>query len=158
MTLAEAISQIESLFTVHDEAGSPISYEDQNGKVVGEGQRNMTLAPCGEPYATVSSFGVNAELPDDVMALFRSQGLAVQWWKDEVEDYAASIFVERDQWKDLHLYWRLKPAFHSTTYLAMDQGGLVRTQSPLARILQIDLGFVTSEMLISKLGPDGKEG
>jgi len=40
----------------------------------------------------------------------------------------------------------------------MDQGGLMRTQSPLARILQIDLGFVTSEFLISKLGPDGKEG
>ena len=97
------------------------------------------------------------ELPDDIMALFVNQGLAVQWWFDEVKEWGKEV-AAGGHMEDLHLYWRLKPAFHSTTYLAMDQGGLMRTQSPLARILQIDLGFVTSEFLISKLGPDGKEG
>jgi hypothetical protein len=158
MTLPEAIAKVESLFTVHHDVGSPISYEDQDGKVVGEGQRNMMQAPCGEPYVTVTSFGVDADLPDDASVMFTSPGLATQWWLDEVQDFAASIMSERTHWSDLHFYWRVKPAFVSTTYLAMDQGALLRTQSPLAAVLQIDLGFVTSEMLISKTGPDGKEG
>jgi hypothetical protein len=157
VTVAEAIAQVEALFTVHDEVGSPISYEDQEGKVVGEGPRDMRTAPCGEKYATVSSFGVDVELPEDASVMFTSAGLAAQWWIDEVQDWAATIMSERTWWHQLHLYWRVKPAFVSTTYLAMDQGSLLRTQSPLASVLQIDLGFVTSEMLLSKIGPDGKE-
>lgn len=158
MMISEAIRKIEALFTVHDEAGSPVDYEDSNGKFVADGPRNMALAPCGKKYAVVTSFGVDADLPEDAFVMFGTSGLALQWWYDEVREYARSIETDEDKWSSLHLYWRLKPVYHSTTYLAMDQGSLLRTQSPLARILQIDLGFVESQMLITKLGPDGKEG
>jgi len=100
-------------------------------------------------------------LPDDAMVMFTNEGLALSWWVDEVHEYALRLAGE-DKWREydpkLHLYWKTKPAFHSADYLAMDQGQLLRTQSPLGGILQITLGFVQSEMLISKLGPDGKEG
>lgn len=166
MTLADAIRQVEALFTVHDEIGSPVNYEDQNGAATGQEYRDMKIAPCGQPYATVSSHGVNAELPGDVMVMFASQAIAIQWWVDEVKEWGRTITLETagealapgSDFKALHLYWRTRPVFFSTTYLAMDQGGLMRSASPLSRVHQIDLGFVQAEMLISKLGPDGKEG
>lgn len=157
MTLTEAIAQVEAAFTVHEDVGRATSYEDQNGKVVGAGPRDRTLAPNGEPYLTITSHGVNAELPGDVFVLFTKEGLATQWWVDEVFEFARTLESNKDLWKKLNLYWRVKPIFHSTTFLAMDQGSLLRTASPLAALLTIDLGFTWSEMLISKTGPDGKE-
>lgn len=151
------IRKIEALFTAHDAAGYPTTWTDQDGKIVGEGANDMTLAPNGEPYVSLSSFGIDAPFPD-VDVMFASGALAMRWWADEVEDYARDIETDREKWSALHLYWRSKPVFHASTYLAMDQGGLMRSRSPLAQVMQIELGFVTSEMLISKIGPDGKEG
>ena len=157
MILAAAISNVETLFTVHEEVGFAVDYKDQDGKPVGDAPPDMTRAPCGKKYVTVTSFGVSPDLPDDALAMFSVSGMAMQWWFDEVREYARSIESDEKKWPSLHLYWKSKPAWHSTTYLAMDQGELLRTASPLRGILQIDLGFVQSEMLISKLGPDGKE-
>lgn len=158
MILAKAIAHVERLFTVHDEIGRPAPWTDQDNKTVGEGAVDMTVAPNGEAYVSVSSFGVEAELPSWAIAMFQSESLAFQWWVDEVRDYASSVESDTDRWKQLHLYWRTKPEFHKATYLVMDQASLMQTASPLSAILQIDLGFVTSQMLISKTNPDGKEG
>jgi|HubBroStandDraft_4_1064222.scaffolds.fasta_scaffold749119_2 hypothetical protein len=150
MTLAEAISQVEAMFIMHDEIGLPQTYTNQDGVFVADGPRDMMLAPCGEPYEIVSSFGVNEAL-STAPVMFASQGLAVQWWFDEVQDWKRETAAT-------HLYWRKKPEFVSATYLLMDQGAAMRTDSPLAELPQVDLGFVTARMLISKLGPDGREG
>jgi hypothetical protein len=147
VTLAEAISQAEERFTVHNEIGMAVDYVDQDGRYRGDGPRDMMLAPCGEPYVTLTSFGSGEPLAT-APVLFGSEGLAAQWWLDEFRDYAAEV-------EGTHLYWRSKPEFVSTTYLAMDQGSLLRTQSPLAEIMQIDLGFVTARLVISEKGPEG---
>ena len=147
MTLAEAVEAIEAGFIVHEEAGYASPWTDQDGEIVADGARDMTLAPNGEPYITMTSYGDSLSyLP----ALFASESLAVEWWRDEVMAYAAAV-------RGKHLYWREKPRFCSATYLAMGQAELLQTQSPLAAILQIELGFVQAMLLISKLGPDGKE-
>jgi hypothetical protein len=158
MTPEEAVAKVESWFTVHDERGLPVDWIDQNDKFMGSGALDMETAPNGEAYQVMTSYGLGARLPEHALVLFQNEGLAVQWWIDEIEDYAASLIVARDQWKRLHLYWRDKPEFLTTTYLTMNQGELLRTASPLAAIVQIDLGFVYSRMLISTIGPDGKEG
>lgn len=155
MTLAEAIRSIEDMFTIHHEVGLPTSYAGQTANPSADVPRDMTRAPCGEEYVTVTSFGRGSS---EGGALFRSQGLAVEWWFAEIEDYAASIWVERTLWRGLHFYWKSEPEWHSTTYLAMDARGLVQTASPLASLLQLELGFVTAQLLISELGPDGKKG
>ena len=151
MTASEAIDAAEALFAnVHREVGYPTPYENQAGKAIGDGPRDMTCAPNGEAYDIITSFG-NDERLAHAPVLFVSEGLAMQWWFDEVRDYQQATGAR-------HLYWCQEPKFVSATFLTMDQGGLMRTQNPLAEIPQIDLGFVTSKLLISKLGPDGKEG
>lgn len=151
MTKAEAIEAAEALFAnVHRDVGLPTPYENQDGKAIGDGPRDMTCAPNGEPYDIVSSFGWDEKLTR-VPVLFASQGLAFQWWYDEIRDYQQATGAQ-------HLYWSQEPAFVSATFIAMDQGGLMRTQNPLAELPQVELGFVTSKLVISKIGPDGKEG
>jgi hypothetical protein len=157
MTPEEAVSKINATFTVHEERGIATGWTDQNDKVMGMGARDMDTAPNGEPYEVVTSYGLGARLPKDALVMFQSESLAVRWWFDEVEDWASSLRSGREYWKRLNLYWRDKPTFHTTTYLAMDQGGLFRTSSPLAASHQIDLGFVWSRLLISTIGPNGEE-
>ena len=161
MTIEETLSKFERYFRVHEDVGFSTPYTDQNGKFMAAGPVDPTLAPNGEPYVRISSFGQDADLPDDATVLFQSEMIAVSWWYDEVMEYASrSIGAD---WqpatgKQPHLYWRTKPEFHRATFLLMDQGGATRMQSPLAQIPQIELGFVQADLLISKLGPDGKEG
>lgn len=149
MTLAEAIREVEALFTVHREVGLPTPYENQDGRAIGDGPRDMRRAPNGELYETVTSFGFDENLAK-ASAFFVSEGLAVQWWYDEIAECQRMTGAR-------HLYWCVEPTFVSATYLAMDQAELLRTQSPMAALPQIELGFVTSKLLISKVGPDGKE-
>lgn len=159
MTLAEAITKIEAWFIVHDERGIETGWTDQNDKTVAMGARDMETAPNGEPYEVMTSFGLHARLPEHALVMFQDEGLAVQWWIDEVEAYAHTQDTKQDRstWPRLHLYWRDKPAFHKVTYLAMSQAELLQTASPLGAVLQLDMGFVWSRMLISAIGPDGEE-
>lgn len=157
MIPAEAVAKVNALFTVHEERGRPADWVDQNDKVVGHGARDMETAPNGEPYETLTSYGVGARLPEQALAMFQSEGLAVQWWFDEVCEWATEISKDRARWPRLHLYWRDKPVFHKTTFIAMNQAELLGTASPLAAVHNIDLGFVWSRLLISTVGPDGKE-
>lgn len=154
MTLGEAILQVESWFNVHHDAGYQEVYTDQDGKVVGEGGRDMTCAPCGIPYLVLTSGGVweHGDAPD---VLFRNADRAASFWALEIEDYAETI-GPRDTWSSLHLYWRTKPEFVAATYLLMDQAEMLRRASPMSGMLQVELGWVTSELVISKLDPDGK--
>ena len=67
MSLAEAISAVEALFTVHREAGYAEPYRDQNGDPIGDRQHvDMDYAPCGQPYIEVTShgFGEDQDEPD----------------------------------------------------------------------------------------------
>lgn len=159
-TTAEMVAKLEARFRVHDEIGLDTPYEDQHGKFMGEGPRDPNYAPNGQPYVKITSFGEDPELPAEAAVMFTSEGLAMSWWYDEALEYASrqGMGDGEPEGPMLHLYWKSRPAFHAATYLLMDQGGAMRTASPLAGVLQIDLGFVQSEMLISKIGPDGKEG
>ena len=157
MTPAEAAAKVSLWFTTHETAGLSTDYVDQNDKVVGSGARDMSVAPNGEMYEVLTSYGVDARLPEHALVLFQNEGLALQWWLDEVEAYAADVNPDRDNWKRLHLYWRDKPSFHKTTFLAMNQAELLQTASPLAAVHQLDMGFVWSRLLISRTGPDGEE-
>lgn len=150
MTLTEAVEAAEKFFAhVHREIGFPTPYEDQAGKAIGHGPRDMTCAPNGEPYDTVTSMGINEGL-QHATVLFINEGLAFRWWLDEVRDHQMATGAR-------HLYWCSEPTFVSATFLAMDQARLMRTQNPLAQLPQIDLGYVTSKLLISKKGLNGKE-
>jgi hypothetical protein len=159
-TFAETLLRLERLFQVHGQVGLDTPYTDQRDKVVGSGPRDPDFAPCGEPYVKITSFGQDPDLPADANVMFQSHGIAISWWIDEVHEYATRVKGDGSWTEDesLHLYWRVMPEFHCATYLLMDQAGAVRTRSPLAAMPQIELGFVQCEMLISKLGPDGKEG
>ena len=157
MTPAEAVTRAESMFTVHADVGLADGWTDQNGKVLNLTSRDMECAPNGEPYEVLTSYGLGAQLPRHALVMFQNEGLGVQWWLDEVEAWAADLRKDRDTWKKINLYWRDKPVFIGTTYIAMDQGGLARTASPLAAIPQIDLGFVWSRMLLSVIGPNGED-
>jgi len=157
MTPAEAVRKIDAMFTVcREPAGYPTFYLDQNDKEMGDGPRDMEIAPCGEPYVMVSSFGVDADLKTDAFVMFASESLALRWFVDEIEDYAASIISDRAGWKSLHLYWRTEPKWFSTTYIVMDQAGLLQTKSPLSALMNVDLGFVQASLLITKTDPNGK--
>jgi hypothetical protein len=156
----EMVTKLEARFRVHDLVGLDTPYEDQHGKHMGDGPRDPNYAPNGHPYVKITSFGQDPELPAEAMVMFTSEGLAMSWWYDEVLEYARREGMEDGEPEGpmLHLYWKSKPAFHAATYLLMDQGAALRMASPIAGVLQIDLGFVQSEMLISKFGPGGKEG
>jgi hypothetical protein len=158
MSTAGVIATIEALFTVHDEAGFASHYRDSTGAIVSESvHRNMDMAPCGEPYVLLTSNGPAEEGDAQPDLFFGSEGTALSWWRYAVEDLAENI-APRDKWKSLHLYWRQKPEYVSTTYVAMDQAGLLGSRSPLAAFLTIDVGFVTSRLLITKLDPNGEDG
>jgi hypothetical protein len=157
MTPTDAVANISALFTVHDERGHPADWVDQNDKVVGSGARDMNTAPNGEPYEVLTSYGAGAKLPADALVMFQSERLALQWWYDEVKAWAEELQPDHSKWLRLHLYWRDKPVFHKATYLVMNQAELLGTASPLAAVHSIDLGFVWSRLLISKVGPDGEE-
>lgn len=157
MTPAAITTAVAEMFTVHEEVGYMEQWTTQDGKVVGDGALDMTCAPCGESYVTMTSFGVDPSF-SDVPALFSSERLAHEWLLDEIRFLAREIEPDDEKWKSLHFYWRSQPVFHSGTYLSMDQGGLMRIASPLAALPQMDLGFSQCEMLLTKTGPDGKEG
>lgn len=150
MTLGEATLVINEMFVVHEEVGQEVISYDGNGKAYNTGARNMSVAPCGVPYVTVTSGGIEGRF--DVM--FSDEPRAIRWWIYAVEDYAETI-APRDQWLTLHLYWREGPEFTRHDYIALDQAGVLQAAS-LAP-LTVSLGTVWSRLLITKLRPDGTE-
>ena len=156
MTLAEAVLDIESRFIVHREVGEPVAHYDQQDKAIDTGARDMSRAPCGEPYITVVSGGLKAQ-GDRIPIYFGTEVRAVEWWRYGVMDYAETIAPEA-QWGGLHLYWREEPRFESAEYVAMSQATMLGKRSALSDDLTVTLGTVWSRLLITKLAPDGTEG
>lgn len=153
-TIAEAILEVESRFIVHHEVGFAERYTDQRGQGFGTAEsRDMETAPNGERYETVVSGGIWQDGP--MPMLFHDESTAVQFWLYGVEDYAETV-APREEWSQLHLYWRHKPSFHRASYVALDQAGMLRDRSRLASQLTIDVGVVWSQLRISRLDPDGK--
>ena len=155
MTLAEAILQVESWFNVHHEAGYTEVYTDQDNKVLGEAGRDMGYAPCGAPYIVLTSGGIR-EHGEAPAVLFRDEDRAASFWSLELEDYAETM-APRDKWGALHLYWREVPHFVSGTYILLDQAGHMQTSSPMSDMLNVELGWVTATLVITKLDSEGKE-
>ena len=156
MTLAEAILQAESYFQVHHEAGAEEWFYKGDERVASATTRDMSRAPCGERYVTLTSGGVRD--PGEPMAMwFADSGRAASYWLFSVEDYAESV-APKSEWPKLHLYWRSKPEWHSVEFVALDQAQLLGTAHPLlAEAMQMTAGVVWSRLLISKLRPDGTE-
>lgn len=151
MMLDEAIAEVEGWFTVHTETGYPTEYTDSNGDFVKDGPRDLSRAPNGESYVTVTSGGLTSSMAS---VFFASESRAVTWWLYAMEDYAETI-APREEWKKLHLYWRFRPEHESADYVALDQAALLQRQHGLS--LTVTLGTVYSRLVISKLKPDGKE-
>lgn len=155
MTLAEAILEVERRFTVHHEVGCPSLSYDQQDKEIDTGARDMSRAPCGEPYFTVTSGGIR-EAGSRVTAFYTEKSRAIAEWQAYVFDLAAEL-APADKWKSLHLYWRTKPEYDDETYVALDQAGILQRHPDRADILHINVGVVWSTLLITKTGPDGEE-
>lgn len=153
MTLAEAILQVEGLFQVHHDVGLEVSSYDQNDVEIITGARDMTLAPCGEPYVIITSGGIR-EAGEPQSMMFADEDRAVRFWTYAIEDLAEEL-RPREEWGKLHLYWSAKPSFSATDYVAVDQAALLREASLLD--MHLTLGTVHSKLLLTKRGPDGKE-
>jgi hypothetical protein len=150
MTLDEATLTVNGMFTVHEEVGQEAISVDGNGKVFHTGAVNMSCAPCGERYITITSGGTE----DAYGVMFHDEPRAVRWWVYSVEDYA-EVIAPREKWGKLHLYWREPPKFIREQYLALDQARILQgsSQAPLT----VSLGTVRARLLITKLRPDGTE-
>ena len=150
MTLDEATLAVNEMFIVHEEVGEEVISVDGNNKRIPTGARDMSRAPCGERYITLTSGGWE----DAYGVMFHDEARAVRWWVYSVEDYAETI-APRDKWGKLHLYWREPPAFIREQYLALDQARILQGSS-LAP-LTVSLGTVRARLLITKLHPDGSQ-
>jgi len=155
MKILDAIAEVESWFLVHEEMGMPAYHVAPDGTETDVGARDMGFAPCDEPYVTVMSGGVIKEGRQPPI-MFRDEARAVSWWLYAVEDYAETL-APRAEWKKLHFYWRQKPVWEITTFVAINQAELLQSRSVLSSMLTVGLGIITSRLLISKLNPDGKE-
>lgn len=148
MTLAEAVLTVERTFTVHQEAGLLVpSYKGD--EAIETGARDMDFAPNGERYVTVTSMG------DPPTRFFADESAAIYEWQLCVMDLAEEITKDRDRWKALHLYWRDRPSVSRHDYVGLGQPALL--QVGMGDILTLELVMVRSRLLISKVGPDGKE-
>ena len=153
MTLAEAILIIENKFIVHHEVGYPIQSYDQQDKAIDTGAVNASMAPCGEPYVTITSGGLK-EHGDQIAMWFASESKAVYEWHLFVLDYAAEV-APSDEWMSLHLYWRQKPEFTMRDYVAVDQAAILQAHPERGDEIILHLGTVWSRLLITKTRPDG---
>ena len=153
MTLAEAILIIENKFIVHHEVGYPIQSYDQQDKAIDTGAVNASMAPCGEPYVTITSGGLK-EHGDQIAMWFASESKAVYEWHLFVLDYAAEV-APGDEWMSLHLYWRQPPEFTMRDYVAVDQAAILQAHPERGDEIILHLGTVWSRLLITKTRPDG---
>ena len=153
MKASEAILEVESRFVVHHEVGEAIASYGDDGSEHDTGARNMSRAPCGEPYVTLCSGGVKKQGESNGV-MFSDEARAWRWWYYAVLDYAETIAPEND-WPNLHLYWRDKPAYETDEYVSLNQAQQLQRGEPLHNVR---LGYVYSRLLISKLRPDGTEG
>lgn len=156
MTPAELEAGLARLFTVHEEPGYLVSYQDQNGATLGAPYRDMDLAPCGEPYITFTSFGWDTNF-SSVPVLFQREGLAFEWLWDEIVAFAREAGWQAPDGPTLHLYWRDKPQFFDGVFMQASHANAVRTASPLAAISSVTLGFAQARLLLSKKNPEGSE-
>lgn len=157
MTLAEAILQAESWFQVHHEVGCPEWYYDSNNQRVSDNTSvDMSRAPCGQTYVTLTSGGLK-DGAEPIPVWFADEERAASWWLFSVEDYAETL-LPKDQWDKLHLYWRDQPEWRSVEFVAVDQAKLLREGNPLAPdMMHAALGVVWSRLLITKMNPEGVE-
>ena len=156
MTLAEAILTAESYFQVHREIGYAEPFYKDGRPVEGAETRDMTFAPCGQQYVTLTSGGIKDQR--ELMPMwFAEESRAVSYWLFSVEDYAESV-APRDDWKKLHLYWRDMPTWNPIEMVAVDQAALLANSHPLhGEAMVMTAGVVWSRLLITKLRPDGTE-
>lgn len=152
MLLTDAIADLEDKFIVHNDIGYPVMSYDGNDKEIDTGAKDWNKAPCGERYILVSSGGWENDHIRSV--LFNDQSRAIYWWKWAVMDYAETIAPEA-QWSKLHLYWRDRPQYVSTDYIALQQASIVGRKEMLP--ITIILGSVYSRLLITRKRPDGGE-
>lgn len=143
MTLAEAMIEFESGYTVHREIGFPVGDYD--------GPRDMNRAPSGETYDTLTSDGLRKR-GDPVPCWYVDEGLAVSVWLDAAKHYGEA----GDRRFARNLYWLERPRFVRAEFIAVHQADLLQDPA-LADSLQIDVGYVTSRLLISRFRPDGTE-
>ena len=138
MTLEEAVAAFESQMTVHDAVGYAVGEYD--------GPKDMSRAPTGERYITLTSGGVKAE-GGPMPALFAREADAVGYWLSEAE------YLSKKHGKQL--YWREKPVMLTQTFVAVNQAEAMQDQR-LRDSLSVELHTVWCRLLVSTKGPDGK--
>lgn len=143
MTLAEALLEFESAFNVHRQVGCPTGDYD--------GPMDMTRAPTGEEYVTLTGDGLR-DPGQPVPCWYDSEELAAAVWLDAAKFYASG----GDRKDARNLYWLERPRFVRCEFVALDQAGAMQDIA-LRDSIQIDVGYVTSRLLVSRFKPDGTE-
>lgn len=131
--LAAVVRAFELEFIVHDEAGY----------AVGDyaGPKDMSRAPNGERYITVTSGGIGS-----IGAYFADEDAAIDAWLVQVKRYADADLDKN------HLYWRTRPELVSVSLVAIDQAAAMRHEW-LREVVAIDVTFVACRMLVSEREP-----
>lgn len=139
MTLEEVIAEFESALTVHDQVGCDAGAEY-------DGPRDMSRAPTGERYVTLTSGGLKAE-GAPIPSWFANEEDAIDFWLMEAKHYAR----ERGE----QLYWREKPEMVSSAFLNVNQAAAIQDRR-LRNTLSVELYFVWCRLLVSKLDSLGR--
>lgn len=143
MTLAEALLEFESGFTVHREAGIPVGDYD--------GPRDMNTAPTGEPYVTLTSDGPR-DTNEPVPCWYDNEELAAAVWLSAAKHYGTTGPCEHAR----NLYWLERPRFVRCEFVALNQAEALQ-EPALRESIHIDVGYVTCRLLVSRFKPDGTE-
>lgn len=131
--LASVVKAFELEFVVHDEVGFAVGEYD--------GPKDMSRAPNGERYVTVTSGGVGS-----IGAYFVDEDAAIDAWLVQAKRYADADMNKH------HLYWRTRPQLVSVSLVAIDQAAAMRHEW-LREVVAIDVKFVACRMLVSEREP-----
>jgi hypothetical protein len=137
VTLEEAVAAFESRMSVHDAVGYPVN---------DHGAKDMSRAPTGERYVTLTSAGTKSE-GHPVQIWWAHEDQAVEYWLDTVTLFA--------RWLGKQLYWRERPELVTQTFMAVNQAEAMQDQR-LRDSLSVELHTVWCRLLVSAKGPDGK--
>jgi hypothetical protein len=133
--LDDAIAEFEEPLTVHDAVG----FAGVAASV------DMSRAPTGERYVTLTSGGLKPE-GQHVPAWFADEADAIEWWLAEAKPYAEKHGKQ--------LYWRERPELVTASYVMLDQVNAIRN-GRLRESVAVDLHFVFSRLLVSTKDPSG---
>lgn len=137
MTLAEAIAAFEKDFAVSDEAGLVDETLPE--------RRDMSRAPTGALYVTLTSGGIKAD-GDRMPGWFATEDLAADAWLTQAWRYADRIIEPGIVGSPL--YWRERPELLTGEFVAIDQAAMMNDPRVRSEIT-LRLFAVYSRLVVS---------